>query len=309
MPRINPNSAARVAWRSRNAGIVSWLQSYSGTDRFVTSIAASLASYGSLTDPQLRAVTQAMERIQNAPVRAENAADRAAGPEHCPHIYNGVYTLDDGNEHLTFQIYTVTRGSLIGKRIVKRQLEYGQFQGFAFVGQDGTLQLWRRFADQATELYVEWAKILLEQLNQRANAVEGADTIHFELHAHDWTINRSRACRRCNRALTVPTSIEQGIGPECANRMADSRTTVADPHVVGVNSNGVPRRVRRPQQSHQALHDTGECFCNDPTGRLAQEQAAADERSRRLEAIEARRIAAERAAQPQQSELGTGMIQ
>lgn len=33
-------------------------------------------------------------------------------------------------------------------------------------------------------------------------------------------------CCRCGRKLTVPESIERGVGPECAGKMGDSRQTM-----------------------------------------------------------------------------------
>jgi len=31
-------------------------------------------------------------------------------------------------------------------------------------------------------------------------------------------VHEARRCRRCNRLLTTPESVELGMGPECANR-------------------------------------------------------------------------------------------
>jgi hypothetical protein len=218
----------RAAWRTTNADVIAFLASYVGNDVFLTSVRDQLARYTSLTERQ---TTVVRERMASSAVARQNAADTAATPDQVPHIYNGTYTMDNGTRHLTFQIYTVTRGPLQGKRIVKRQLQYGEFQGFAFVNADGTLGVWRRFAEQSNELYMQWARILLSCLNARSNDAPGIDTLTHHLVEGDFTIQRTRACRRCNRQLTVPTSIESGIGPECARRDASAnRTQVADAH-------------------------------------------------------------------------------
>lgn len=234
LARINE----RAAWRAANEDVIVFLASYTGTDRFLTSVRDSLARYTSLTERQTASVRDHMRSTTTA---RRNAADAAATPDQVPHIYNGTYTMDNGSRHLTFQIYTATRGPLRGKRIVKRQLQYGEFQGFAFVNADGTLGVWRRFEQQSNDLYMVWARILLAGLNNRDNDAPGVDQI--QMVGNDptpvtFTVQRTRSCRRCNRQLTVPTSIESGIGPECARRSSsDNRTSAADAHAIPVQAN------------------------------------------------------------------------
>jgi hypothetical protein len=40
----------------------------------------------------------------------------------------------------------------------------------------------------------------------------------------DWAVYHEGRCGRCARRLTVPSSIEAGIGPECAEQMAEDGT-------------------------------------------------------------------------------------
>lgn len=40
------------------------------------------------------------------------------------------------------------------------------------------------------------------------------------IEAAGWTLHHEGRCCRCGRALTVPESVESGIGPECASKMA-----------------------------------------------------------------------------------------
>lgn len=40
-----------------------------------------------------------------------------------------------------------------------------------------------------------------------------------QIVAAGWKVHHEGACGRCGRALTVPQSIESGIGPECAKKM------------------------------------------------------------------------------------------
>lgn len=247
--RLAARQAANATWATEHAAQVEWLRANATGDTFLTSLLASFEQYNRLTDRQLECVVDRMNRAANP--RPQNAADRAATPDQVPHIYNGTYTMDNGSRHLTFQIYTATRGPLQGKRIVKRQQQYGQFQGFAFVGSDGSLQVWRRFQEQTTELYMVWARELLACLNSRQNDAPGIDTLTHTSTVGTFTIQRTRSCRRCNRTLTVPTSIESGIGPECARRdPSQNRTVVADAHAGGTGAVApppVPRRTARTQ--------------------------------------------------------------
>lgn len=247
--RLAARRASNATWATEHAAQVEWLRANATGDSFLSSLLASFEQYNRLTDRQLEVVVDRMNRAANP--RPQNAADRAATPDQVPHIYNGTYTMDNGSRHLTFQIYTATRGPLQGKRIVKRSMLYGQFQGFAFVGADGTLQVWRRFQEQSTELYMEWARELLACLNSRGNDAPGIDTLTHTSTAGTFTIQRTRSCRRCNRTLTVPTSIESGIGPECARRNpSENRTVVADAHAGGTGAVApppVPRRTARTQ--------------------------------------------------------------
>ncbi len=40
------------------------------------------------------------------------------------------------------------------------------------------------------------------------------------VEATGWKVHHEGKCGRCGRALTVPASVESGIGPECAKKMA-----------------------------------------------------------------------------------------
>lgn len=290
-------SVERATWRESNSNLVSWLRTYDGTNSFVADLRRSLSQYGSLTLNQTVAAQRVMEEVAAARVaapeatatgpglsnRTPNAFELAANPDQCPHIYNGTYTMDDGTSHMTFQIYTATRGNLQGKRIVKKQNTYGSFEGFGFVGADGSLVVWRRYREQAdrSERFIVWARSLLASLNVRTADRPGVDNII----TNEFTIQRTRSCRRCNRQLTVPTSIESGIGPECQRR--DHERTTAAAHHEPVASAAV-----RPHTYGQG----GGCQCRACVRYEDQAQVS-------------RGPAAVPQQQLQLSELGTGMVQ
>lgn len=59
-----------------------------------------------------------------------------------------------------------------------------------------------------------WPKLILERVLACA-AVGELDKIEDA----GWTVHHEGRCCRCGRRLTVPESIEAGIGPECAGRI------------------------------------------------------------------------------------------
>lgn len=201
------------------AQVVSWLTSYSGNDQFLRSLRRWLETHDSLTEGQMRA---AIRNYQEARTGLPSNASEA-GMDDCTHIHNGVYTIDNGTEHLTFQIYTPLRGTLAGKRIIKRKLPSGRYQGFAFLTPTGGLKVWRRFAADDGTLYVSWARALLSMLFERneEDRVRNPSSFTYTSGGVDYHVAMSTVCRRCNRRLTTPTSIRDGIGPECARRSVE----------------------------------------------------------------------------------------
>lgn len=75
----------------------------------------------------------------------------------------------------------------------------------------GAVSMTRKSAYPATAMPVR----LLERTLSRVWAGEGD-----KIEAAGFKLHHEGKCCRCGRKLTVPSSIESGIGPECANKMA-----------------------------------------------------------------------------------------
>lgn len=125
--------------------------------------------------------------------------------------HNGRITVKNPatGDHRTFRIRTQADDSTFapGERIVALLTgpDNGtDYQQFGFVKPDGSVILWKKF---------------------RNNPLWGT-YVNMLRHPQWWTENRNLQylyegrCRRCNRALTDPTSIETGIGPVCGGREA-----------------------------------------------------------------------------------------
>lgn len=123
------------------------------------------------------------------------------------HIQDATYTLvyKDGS-YFTFKVETVTKGALIGKRIISFLSgpdNTTDFTGFAFLNADGTVALWKRFRNGG----------MVKKAGHLTTLFTMPDRL--EQAGMDYA-TRSGRCRRCGRTLTVPASLNRGFGSECA---------------------------------------------------------------------------------------------
>lgn len=117
--------------------------------------------------------------------------------------HNGAITIDRGDgTHLTFRIETVRNGSLAGKRILSLLIGPDEWKGFAFVTEKDVF-MWRRFADDPQ--FVRYRRMIV-------------DADQYPEYAYMY----AGRCRVCNRELTTPDSIRNGIGPVCAAKGAEA---------------------------------------------------------------------------------------
>ncbi len=118
-------------------------------------------------------------------------------------------------DHRTFKISTVregkgedkTKGGLAGKRIVSLLTgpdNCNDFTGFAFVGDDGAVKVWKRLRGEND--LSEWERL--------------ADMIACPNYwaARGVTYQFSLRCRRCQKPLTRPDSIRDGLGEICRSK-------------------------------------------------------------------------------------------
>lgn len=115
-------------------------------------------------------------------------------------------------QHRTFQIKTVHRGALEGKRVVSLLSgpcndDSGDWQGFGFADEFG-VKIWRKFrSDHPDWERTDWEVFARMLENPRKYEAKGA-VYHIEAR-----------CLRCFRVLTTPTSISLGLGPECSRKV------------------------------------------------------------------------------------------
>ena len=122
--------------------------------------------------------------------------------------HNGTFTITSvkSGDRRTFRVKTQAADSnfMPGKRIVSLLNgpdNYSNYQGFGFVNDDGTISVWHK---KQTQFFVQSANLL-------ANMASHIENGKIEVLA-------ATKCRRCNRKLTVPSSILSGIGPICEGK-------------------------------------------------------------------------------------------
>jgi len=135
-------------------------------------------------------------------------------------LSNGVYTISGPRGHETFRVKTQKQTSKFfgGKRLLEVRDSSAMFGWNAFgqVSDNGeTVEVLRFRKTPTTDAFVG-----LFNLFARATDDE------IELAGRRYTMQVVKHCRVCNRKLTHPESIVDGIGPECKGRgYRDARGT------------------------------------------------------------------------------------
>lgn len=126
--------------------------------------------------------------------------------------HNGIVTASNPGtgQHRTFQVRTQADDAKFapGKRVVALLTgpnNERDYRSFGFVSDEGRVIVFRKLRGQTRQtIYDRYAELL-----------ESPETF---VEKFDFQFNFEGRCRRCNRKLTTPESVESGIGPVCAGR-------------------------------------------------------------------------------------------
>lgn len=118
-------------------------------------------------------------------------------------LYDGIYTVEDaGSGHRTFRLRTQAPDDsfmpgvqIIG--VLTGPDNDADYLNFGTVTPGGTLKVWKKHAGRQTII----------------DDAEG-----FLRDPHRESVLKSVNCYRCGRTLTVPASVNNGLGPECAKK-------------------------------------------------------------------------------------------
>lgn len=132
-----------------------------------------------------------------ATVDAPQAVEHARTP-----FFDGTYTIEDDEGHRTFRLSTqpATDDFMPGVQLIAylngpdNDRDYVRFGS---ISPTGNLRVWRKHLDKT--------KVI-------------ADANKFLANPDAPNILKSVACYRCGKTLTVPASVHDGFGPECAKK-------------------------------------------------------------------------------------------
>lgn len=119
--------------------------------------------------------------------------------------FDGYVTIDgypSPGEHRTVRIKTEEwdgETKRVARLVTGPKRRWDDLQGFAFVGDSGSIRVWRKYSDSDRYTNIAWA------LNHQ-NACERLRGIEFRIE---------KRCRACFRKLTNPKSLDRGFGPVC----------------------------------------------------------------------------------------------
>ena len=135
-------------------------------------------------------------------------------------IPNGIYTItNEAGKHITLRVHTKQGGKYKGSRQVSLLVgpdNTKDYDGFGFVRDNGTIYLWKNKRGNK----LAWYAKLLERAAVEINNIIAFDDPKFKadftfLKGRKYTVLLSKKCKRCNRPLTDPESIQVGLGPVC----------------------------------------------------------------------------------------------
>lgn len=212
---------------------IRYLTAYRGNDQFLNDIKARLPIYPIPSDKQIRwIVIKAIENfnrwlnedhkmlqinangdveiISTLDAEATTAGFPQSFPQTAPiNLQCGTYTVDFGDEHRTLRVKPVQSDNPNDDRKYILQLLVGSdnessYAGVAYVLKSGEIRV--------------WAKKLRDEYGFDGNEVsltrKAIDVLVGK--SGGATVLESALCNRCGRKLTVPVSIHNGLGPECA---------------------------------------------------------------------------------------------
>lgn len=193
-----------------------YVSEYRGDFEFLVDVQIALHEWGAISHRQAAGVLNSMRaesgRQQRAAVdSAERRTDRGFMTNTDRVIENGTYTIllddDEDGDYVTIRL----RDSFVDEHPESMQMiEYldgpdnsTDFTGFAFInGMDA--KIWKKYLGA-------------ERLLNALQILFSNDT--DALAARERYALKSGRCARCARKLTVPASINRGVGPECAKHV------------------------------------------------------------------------------------------
>ena len=135
--------------------------------------------------------------------------------------FSGTYTIVNkkSGEYRTFKVKRQKDDSKFapGKRVVSLMTgsdNERSYTGFGFVN-GLSVTVWKKKRGGAHDHYANMVQAAFVLF-----IVSGEEepTSSFEYCGREYEVKLSKRCRRCDRKLTTPYSLKNGVGPECLKR-------------------------------------------------------------------------------------------
>jgi hypothetical protein len=121
-------------------------------------------------------------------------------------IQEGRYSLIyPSGDYRTLRFKTPTKGGLVGRMIISIKVG-NDYEGCAFLLPNGKVAFWNRFRQANSQERLQ----RIERAVARILADPPAAGLAYAM--------KEGRCSRCGTELTVPASIHNGLGPDCAKK-------------------------------------------------------------------------------------------
>jgi len=143
------------------------------------------------------------EGAPEAPAKTDFVQNHVGGQP----LFDGIYTYETATAYRTFRLRTqpLDADFMPGKQIIEVLMGRDNDNDYERIGH---LVAGRNGADATLKVWKRW--------QGRTTIVEAAEA--FVADPHGPAVTPSVACYRCGRTLTVPASVHNGLGPECAKK-------------------------------------------------------------------------------------------
>jgi hypothetical protein len=193
---------------------VDYLHEYGGDFEFLLQMQEELEKSDKLSAGQVKGVLNCLAADRNYKVdETPSEGTPYIGDELVPVVPNGTYTVVDNDSRTTIRVKDCKFGDFPPGTQVAEFLSgpdnEADYTGFAFV-QGSVVKIWTRYKGS------EKLKRAMDILMRPGKYKEAGEQYAI----------KSNRCWRCNRKLTVPTSVHRGLGPECAGVVNDPRNGI-----------------------------------------------------------------------------------
>lgn len=191
---------AKEQWRIDHTDVIAWIEDNLTTSNFASSLGSQYARGGNLTERQIAAVRNILEREKQRATAAVAAASYLAGATSVQLTGLDLSSVPDGR-------YAVPDGDTRLKVQLRRPKPPSRWVGYTFVSDGAHYGMRKNYGRQAPGRLYEGE--IVPALREIAKDPRAAAIAYGKL---------TGTCAICGRVLEDEESVARGIGPICAGR-------------------------------------------------------------------------------------------